>query len=51
MTTGNYGDMFNETKLPAVTGKPMRARPGKKKKKRPKSQPMHARLAAAMEKC
>ncbi len=41
MTTGNYPDRYNETKLPAMN-KP------KKKKKHPKA--MHARMAAAFSK-
>lgn len=49
MTPGNYSDSYGDTKLPAVTSKPMAARPGKKKKKQPKA--MHERLASAMGKC
>lgn len=59
MTPGNFPDSYNETKLPAVTGKamPFKKRPVvhaglapmKKKAKPPKA--MHAKMAAAMENC
>ncbi len=50
MTPGSYGDRYGATKLPAVTGPPMKKRGApKKKKKHPKAR--HAMMAEAMEKC
>ncbi len=51
MVTGNYPDNYGATKLPAVTGPPMKRRGAPlKKKKHPHAQPMHARMAKAFEK-